>query len=50
MHAAGANISAVHEMLRFRNMNAGLPKSPYLPLTKEMSSVIYKRLNEVGVI
>ncbi len=50
MQAAGANISAVHEMLRFRNINAGLPKSPYLPLTKEMSSVIYKRLNEVGVV
>lgn len=50
MHMTGSNISAVHEMLKFRNVNAGLPKSPYIPLTKEKSSVIYKRLNEVGVI
>lgn len=50
MHATGANIAAVHEMLRFRNINAGLPKSPYLPLNEEASSMVYKRLKEVGVI
>ncbi len=50
MHATESNISAVHEMLRFRNINAGLPKSPYLLLPKEISSVVYERLKEVGVI
>lgn len=50
MHITGASIPAVYEMLKFRNVNAGLPKKPYLPLSKEMSNKIYKRLKETGVI
>ena len=50
MHATEANIPAVHEMLKFRNINAGLPKSPYFPLSKEMSGALYKKLKEVGII
>ncbi|MBA7596721.1 putative 2-dehydro-3-deoxy-D-pentonate aldolase YjhH [subsurface metagenome] len=50
MHITGASIPAVYEMLKFRNVNAGLPRKPCLPLSKEMSNKIYKRLKETGVI
>lgn len=50
MHIAGANIPSVHEMLKFRKINAGLPKSPYFPLDKEMSNKIYERLKKIEII
>jgi len=50
MHSAGANIPAVHEMLKFRKINAGIPKSPYLPLSKEISNSIHEKLRSAGVI
>lgn len=50
MHLAGSNISAVHEMLRLRNINAGLPRGPFMPLTGEMKNTINKKIKELTAI
>lgn len=46
----GASIPTIHEMLKLRGVNAGLPKPPFYELTDELKVRVKAALEEVGAL
>jgi dihydrodipicolinate synthase/N-acetylneuraminate lyase len=50
MYRAGSGIVGVHEMLKMRGLDGGLPQPPYYPVDEKIRREMQESLKEMGVI